>query len=162
MTDTNSLLGSLMTFASLMAGISIAVERVVEMIKGAIPPLASPWKKNDQLRAAIVQLIAASVGAVIASMLPNQVKAALPSGMSASLTWSTYAVLGLIASGGSGAWNQVLAILTAVKTQKTNLANLVQAQGVAGPVAAPPAPPPATTAAAPAQALAAQAGAPAK
>jgi len=148
MTDTNSLLGSVMTFASFMAGISIAAERVVEMIKGAIPPLASPWKKNDQLRAAIVQLIAATVGAVIVSLMPNQVKAAVPQSIGVSLTWSTYVVLGLIASGGSGAWNHILDILAAIKTQKTNLANLVPA--------------PAITAAAPAQASAAQAGAPTK
>jgi hypothetical protein len=155
MTDTNSLLGTLMTFASLMAGISIAVERVVEMIKGAIPALNNAWKTNDQVRAAIVQLIAAAVGAVIAALMPNQVKAALPQGINTSLTWSTYAVLGLIASGGSGAWNHVLDILAAIKTQKTNLANLIPAPAAAGSAAAPPA-------TAPAQASAAQAGAPTK
>jgi hypothetical protein len=148
MTDANSLFGTLMTFASLMAGISIAVERVVEMIKGAIPALNNPWKTNDQVRAAIVQLIAAAVGAVIAALMPAQVKAALPQGINASLTWSMYAVLGLIASGGSGAWNHILDILAAIKTQKTYLANLVPA--------------PATTAAAPALASAASAGAPTK
>ena len=103
MTDINSLLGSMLTFASLMAGISIAVERAVEMIKGAVPPLANAWAKNDQMRAGIVQLIAAALGAGIASQMPDQVRNAMPPGLAGPLHWPTYAALGLMASGGSGA-----------------------------------------------------------
>jgi len=159
MTDVNSLLGSVMTFASLMAGISIAVERVVEMIKGAIPPLANPWAKNDQVRAGILQLLAAALGALIASLMPNQVKAAMPPGLNVSLNWSTYAVLGLIASGGSAAWNHILDILGALKKKQETLASTVQAPAAGASGAAPPTGAPAATVAAPTRATGAQAGA---
>jgi hypothetical protein len=154
-----------MTFASLMAGISIAVERVVEMLKGIIPPLANPWPKNDQVRAGILQLLAAAVGAVIVSQMPNQVKAAMPPGLNVSLNWTTYAVLGLISSGGSAAWNHVLDILGALKKKQETLAGTVAAAaaGAAGgttPAGTPGATvTPATTIATPPRTTGAQVGA---
>ena len=140
MTDISSLMGSMLTFASLMAGISIAVERAVEMIKGAVPPLANTWTKNDQVRAGIVQLIAAALGAGIASQMPDQVRNAMPPGLAGPLQWPAYAVLGLMASGGSGAWNHVLDILGAIKTKQEALASAAQVPATSasgpGPVAA--------------------------
>jgi len=142
-----------------MAGMSIAVERAVEMIKGAVPPLANAWAKNDQVRAGILQLIAAALGAGIASQMPDQVRNAMPPGLAGPLHWPTYAVLGLIASGGSGAWNHVLDILAAVKTKQETLASLVQAPGAGVPGTGSLTPLPTTTATAPSLAAATQAGA---
>jgi len=62
MADASSVLGSVSLFAALMAGISVAVERVVEIIKGAVPRLAKAWPKNDEIRGGILQLIAAAAG----------------------------------------------------------------------------------------------------
>ncbi|HEY6305551.1 MAG TPA: hypothetical protein VI488_03710 [Candidatus Angelobacter sp.] len=123
MADTSSLIGSLSTFAALMAGISIAVERVVEIIKGAVPPLSNTWPKYDNVRAGILQLMAAATGAIIASQMPDQIKNSMPSGLGGQLSWQVYVVLGLMVSGGSGAWNHVLDILAAVKTKQAALAS---------------------------------------
>lgn len=159
MADTNSLMGSVVTFVSLMAGISIAVERVVEMIKGAVPPLANTWAKNDQVRAGILQLLATALGAGIASQMPDQVRNAMPLGLAVPLHWPTYAVLGLMASSGSGAWNHVLDILAAVKTKQETLASLVQAPGAGAQVAGSLKALATTPAAAPSLAAATQGGA---
>jgi len=141
-----------------MAGISIAVERAVEMIKGAVPPLANAWAKNDQMRAGIVQLIAAALGAGIASQMPDQVRNAMPPGLAGPLHWPTYAALGLMASGGSGAWNHVLDILAAVKTKQETLAS-VPAPGAGAPGAGSLTALPTTPVAAPSLAAASQTGA---
>ena len=137
MLDANSIAGNLTTFAAMMAGISVAVERVVEVAKNAIPRLANPWPKDDKVRVAILQLLAALAGAVIASQMPNQVKSALPGALGAQLSWQVYAVLGLTASGGAAGWNNLLDILGAFKTQQETSAAAPQS-GSPQSVAAPP------------------------
>jgi hypothetical protein len=117
MPDTSSIFSSLSAFAALMAGISIATERLVEMVKGAVPILANPWKKHDQIRAAIVQLLAAVAGAAIASQMPGQIQNAMPATWGL-LHWQGYAVIGLMSSGGAGVWNHLLDILGAVKAKQ--------------------------------------------
>src|SRR5258708_14135772 len=99
MQGTGSIIGGLSTFCALMAGISIAVERVVEMIKGAIPALANAWPKHDAIRGGILQLLAASAGGGICSQMRNQIQSALPAGLGASgLHLAQYVVIGLMAS----------------------------------------------------------------
>ena len=80
------MLASLSTFIALVAGISLAVERVIEIIKGAIPKLATPWPKDDY-RKTIIQIMSIVVGAVIASMMPSQISAALGEKLAASVGW---------------------------------------------------------------------------
>jgi hypothetical protein len=143
MQDTSSILTGLSALAAMLAGISMAVERVVEVIKGAIPPLAKPWPTNDGYRAAILQVIAAVAGAVIASQLPAPVRNSLPFGLGADLNWVGCAVIGLAASGGSGAWNHVLDILGAFKSKQETSALEVAAtaaKALGGPGPVPPAP----------------------
>ncbi len=128
MQGTGSIIGGLSTFCALMAGISIAVERVVEMIKGAIPALANAWPKHDAIRGGILQLLAASAGVVIASQMPNQIQSALPAGLGASgLHLAQYVVIGLMASGGSGAWNHALDTLGALKSKQETAASQARA-----------------------------------
>lgn len=122
MTEINSFVGGISTFAALMVGISIATERIVEMIKGAIPPLANSWPKYEQARVGLLQLLAAIVGAVIASQMPGQVRSAMPPALGGQLHWQEYAVIGLLASGGSGAWNHVLDTLRAFKSKQETAA----------------------------------------
>jgi hypothetical protein len=136
MQDTSSIIGSISTFAAMMAGISIAVERVVEMIKGAIPPLASAWPKHDEIRGGILQFIAAAAGTIIASLMPDQIRNSLPASLGVGLHWAQYVVIGLMASGGSGAWNHALDILGALKSKQetaatANAAALAQAKAAA-------------------------------
>lgn len=124
MQDTNSILAGLSALAAMLAGISVAVERVVAVIKGAVPPLTTTWPKHDEVRAGLLKLIAAVAGAVLASQMPQAVRASLPFGLNGDLNWVTYAVIGLVASGGSGAWTQVLDILSALKEKQKAAAQL--------------------------------------
>lgn len=125
MADTSSIIGNLSTFTAAMAGLSIAVERVVEMIKGAIPALARTWPNHDEVRASILQFTAAAVGAVIASQMPEQIRSALPASFGVEVHWPMYCVIGLMASGGSGAWNHALDILGAIKSKQESSAQAV-------------------------------------
>lgn len=136
MQDTNSILAGLSTLAAMLAGISVAVERVVAVIKGAVPPLTTTWPKYDELRAALLKLIAAVAGAILASQIPQSVRNSLPFGLGGDLNWVTCAVMGLVASGGSGAWTQVLDILSALKQKQ----QAVAAQLATAPTQVTPAP----------------------
>jgi hypothetical protein len=123
----SDIIASLSTFAALMAGISVAVERVVEMIKGFIPGLANSWPKHDELRCGTIQLIASAAGMVIAAMMPAQVKSALPAGLNMGVGYPMYVVIGLMSSGGSGAWNHLLDILGALKEKQETSASQAKA-----------------------------------
>jgi hypothetical protein len=136
MADTSSIIGSLSAFTAAMAGLSIAVERVVEIIKGAIPVLARTWPKHDEVRASILQFTAAAVGAIIASQMPDQIKSALPANLAGDVHWPMYWVIGLMSSGGAGAWNHALDILGAVKSRQEYSAETVAANTAAVKTAA--------------------------
>jgi drug/metabolite transporter (DMT)-like permease len=112
----DTMLNSVSTFVALLAGISIAVERLVEVIKGAIPVLANPWTKRESWRRTLLQVLAVVVGAGIASQMQSQLAGAL--GSSASGGWGIYLMVGVMASGGSGLWNHALDIVRAIKVDK--------------------------------------------
>src|SRR5580693_8871879 len=106
-------MNQLQALLALLVTLSVSVERVVEMLKGIIPKLADKWPTGDNIRCAILQLIAASVGFCIAwqahikiDSFPN-----LPD-------LATWILLGLLSSGGSGVWNHALDIVQAVKQGK--------------------------------------------
>lgn len=109
---------SLSTFIALVAGISVAVERVIEVVKGAIPRLANPWSASDNYRKALLQVMSIVAGAIIAWQMKSQIQATLPAGLAAGVDWPTYAMVGLMSSGGSGLWNHVLDIVRSVKEEK--------------------------------------------
>ncbi|NOT54006.1 MAG: hypothetical protein HOP18_05315 [Deltaproteobacteria bacterium] len=106
----------LTTIVSLLIALSIASERLVEIVKGFTPWLdqqQSDPKKEGQRRA-VLQLLAVGAGigtAFLAGpMIPKEVyDATTPLGTVA---------LGLLASGGSGFWNSVLTYVTKVKDVK--------------------------------------------
>lgn len=102
------------TLVALLAAISVAVERVVELIKGSIPALASTWQKAEAIRRALIQLLAVVAGAAIASQMPTQ----LASATGSQPDWKVDALIGLLASGGSGLWNHALDIVRATKVTK--------------------------------------------
>ena len=102
---------------TLLIALSIAAERLVEIIKGFTPALnqehADPIREGR--RRAMLQLLAVGAGIVTAwlagGMIPTEVyNATTPLGILA---------LGLLASGGSGFWNSILTSVTKVKDLKT-------------------------------------------
>jgi hypothetical protein len=114
-------MNSISQMFALLAAMSIAVERVVEVIKGIVPKLAQPWTgSRESWRRVLLQLISVAAGGVIASQIHTQIVAAVPSLASSSDSghWGVDVLFGLLASGGSGLWNHVLDITRAIKVDK--------------------------------------------
>ena len=122
----------LTSFFTLMVAISMSVERVVEILKGIIPPLSKTWPGDkDYLRFAILHILAAVAGAGVAFAAQSQIASQVQMLDFKAHPYFGYAVIGLMASGGSAMWNQALDIVQAVKIK----------QVAANPPAAPPAGP---------------------
>ena len=64
----------LTSFFTLMVAISMSVERVVEIIKGIVPPLSKTWTGNNEyLRFAILQFLSTVTGGVVAYAAQSQI-----------------------------------------------------------------------------------------
>lgn len=102
----------------LLIALSVASERLVEIVKGLIPPLSGKFKdpRTEGWRCAANQLLAVAAGVLTAFLaapaIPSEV---LP--QSATGSWTILA-LGLLASGGSGLWNAVLSYVLLLKDDK--------------------------------------------
>lgn len=108
---------SLLSLVTLLIALSVASERLVEIIKNAVPwlnkkkavPTIEGW------RTAILQALAVCAG-ILTSFLAGPAVGDIVSG-----PWETIPgllALGLLASGGSGLWNTVLTYLLKVKDIK--------------------------------------------
>lgn len=106
-------------FITLMGALSLGVERAVETIKGFVPYLNQDQSdpKKDQIRGAILRIIAAICGAVAAAGVQSQVAATLPALSADKIGFASYIILGLLSAGGSAFWNQVLDVMQAIKTK---------------------------------------------
>lgn len=102
----------------LIAALSVASERLVEIVKGLVSWLGEPKDDKsyeERLRGAALQGLAVAAGVVTAYLgspyFPKDLQ---------GLTTGPWAILGLglLASGGSGLWNSVLSYLTNVKELK--------------------------------------------
>jgi hypothetical protein len=108
------------TVVGLLAALSIASERLVEIIKGLVPALnnQNTNSKKEALRKAALQFLAVIAGiatTVLAYKSGSLPEGSLPSG------WNTpigILAVGLLASGGSGLWNATLGYLLQVKELK--------------------------------------------
>lgn len=116
--DTSSALTTtnLTAVVTLILALSVASERLVEIIKGWIPSLdkenIDPAKEGR--RRSILQVLAVASGMATALLarayIPTEI--AQPGN-----TWS-FIGLGLLASGGSGFWNSILTYVTKLKDIK--------------------------------------------
>jgi hypothetical protein len=107
----------LYAIVGLLISLSVASERLVEIIKGFIPFLIerNPDPKKEGFRKAIVQLLGVGSGIVTALLAWPAITGIVPS------QWNTFPcvlALGLLASGGSGFWNVILNYLLNVKDIK--------------------------------------------
>lgn len=126
MQDVNSLVTAfsslpLSSVVSSLAALSMATERLVEMVKNVIPalnqtnsdPIKESWR-NFALRT-----LAVVAGMLIAYMTHTQIGGVVDN------VWKLRGgvfVLGLLASGGSGFWNAILKYLGALKDVKLGVA----------------------------------------
>ena len=104
----------------LLVALSVASERLVEIVKGLIPALAhqADTENKEGFRKAGIQVLGVAAGIVTAFMA----RSAIPQDIFPSVSTTTVLALGLLASGGSGFWNTILAYLLQVKNMKKALA----------------------------------------
>ncbi len=130
---------------TLLAAMSVSVERIVEILKGFIPYLNKQLDPGsaENRRRALLHVIAALFGALIAYLGHAQISSIAAAKPLMDLQWLGYIIIGLLTAGGSAFWNHVLDIIGALKTQQENAAKTT------APAAAPaPAPAPASAPAA--------------
>src|SRR5260370_18354361 len=110
-----------------MAAMSIAAERVVEIIKGIFPSLAAtdPDANKERRRHMVLQFLAALAGIVVAGAAYVQVNSSLGNFLNSDYNaWSLpgmglmtvkYLIIGVMVSGGAGIWKHAPAQLGALK-----------------------------------------------
>ncbi len=105
----------------LLVSLSVASERLVEIIKNLFGFLRAenPDAGKEGWRRAILQVLAVGSGIVTAVLARPAIEATFP----ASNTTGVVLALGLLASGGSGFWNAVLAYVLQAKNIKKELAS---------------------------------------
>jgi hypothetical protein len=110
-------LNNVSSIVALLGALSVASERLVEIIKGFIPFLnkENPDAKLEGYRQATLHVLAVIAGLVTAYLASttDAIKSVMPD---AGLAWI---VLGLLASGGSGFWNSIQTYVNKAKDVKT-------------------------------------------
>ena len=107
----------LAAFVSLMIALSIATERLVEIIKGFSGYLNKEQsdEKAERIRKAILQIIAILAGVFTAWSASGYIPAEIAK---STESWQIVG-LGLLASGGSGFWNSRATYMLKLKDLKT-------------------------------------------
>ncbi len=113
-----------------LAALSLATERITEVIKGF--PFLSRWlaveraggSTAEEFRKASIHIMAIAVGTVLTALTQDQLSSML--GLSYSGFW-VYLLFGAMASGGSGLWNSALDIVREVNRQKQVLTDKLKA-----------------------------------
>jgi hypothetical protein len=110
----------LIALIGVIISLSVASERLVEIIKGFIPGLDQKIidnEKREGVRRSLLQILAVISGILTALMA----KDFLPPEIAKSAGNFNINIigLGLLASGGSGFWNSILTYVTKVKDIKT-------------------------------------------
>lgn len=114
---------TLSSILALLVTISMATERVTEVIKG-LPILSRFLASNDlkgeweEFRKFTIHLIAIATGTIFASLVPGQIAHMLSPSKEISVGWPVFLLFGALASGGSGIWNSVLDTVREISKQK--------------------------------------------
>ena len=132
-------LNNISSIVALLAALSVASERLVEIIKGLIPILKqeNPDPVAEGRRQSILQVLAIIAGIVTVwlASTTTALKSVIPD---TPLAWI---VVGLLASGGSGFWNSVQGYVSKAKDVKKAEAEDKQVETATKKAAIPPAPP---------------------
>lgn len=99
---------------TMIIALSVASERLVEIVKGMWPWLDQEKanQSNEARRKAAVQALAVVAGIIVTALTWNLVGAVIAPGKTPF--WSVLAV-GLLASGGSGFWHTILGLVTSTR-----------------------------------------------
>ena len=130
-------MNSLTTLFAFLATLSLATERITEVVKGL--PILSGWlavekapgSSAEALRKACVQVLAIAIGSLLTAMTQDQLSTA--TGLHATGFWA-FLLFGAMASGGSGLWNSALDIVRDVNRQKQMLTDQLKAKQQSAPV----------------------------
>lgn len=117
--------GTLTTFLTQMVALSVATERVIEIIKQWFMS-APTTEKQAATRTWVVQLIAVFSGILVVALSglnPIGVSGFEPVSFKNPKDWACWVVGGFLVSGGSAFWNHLLDILKATKVEKETAAN---------------------------------------
>jgi uncharacterized membrane protein YoaK (UPF0700 family) len=118
---------SMTTLFTFLAALSVATERITEIIKGL--PLLSTWLSKEKsgsaedARKATIHIIAIVVGAILTGLAASQAPEGLHLKDAGPVVYLLY---GAMASGGSGLWNSALDILRETNKQKQVLTEKLQ------------------------------------
>jgi CDP-diglyceride synthetase len=108
---------ALVAIVGVLISLSVASERLVEIIKGFVPflNLQNPDEKKEGKRKAILQAMAVCSGLVTALLAKPALTGLLPKGW---MNLPAIFALGFLASGGSGLWNAILSYVLNIKDMK--------------------------------------------
>ena len=118
------------SFVTAMIALSVAAERVTETVKQMFSAFLSSLKPN--ISSAVVQ-ITAIVSGIFVTLLSGQNPVNVP-GFQAyqwgnHRNWLSWLLSGILVSGGSAFWNNILDLLKAAKVQKEQLVNAALPDG---------------------------------
>jgi hypothetical protein len=104
---------------AILGVLSLSVERVVEMIKNLLPFLSKKYddERKARYRRFGLHFLAGIIGFLIALAAQEQIDYVLFKNEDSINCWGCV-ILGLLASGGSGFWNQSLGIVEEIKKAK--------------------------------------------
>ena len=108
---------TLVTLVGLLVALSVASERLVEIIKGLVPALdkENADTMKEGWRKAGIHTLAIASGVLTALLARPALHGVLPDPWS---TTGSYVALGFLTSGGSGLWNGILGYVKNVKDIK--------------------------------------------
>jgi hypothetical protein len=105
------------SIVAMLVILSVASERLVEIIKGFVPflDIEQTDRKKESMRKALLHILAILAGIATALLAMEALATYVPNNLN-----KTYGVvaLGLLASGGSGLWNSILGYANEVKKLK--------------------------------------------
>ena len=114
-------MATLTSFVGLMLAISVAAERMVEILKGWLPNFwlfkTNPDPAREAQRCAWIHVLSGGCGVLVVRLGHLDVFAGLHGNVQVN-PWVSYVGAGLLASGGSAFWNHILDFIKASKIQQ--------------------------------------------
>jgi hypothetical protein len=109
------MLDNLNSFVSVLLALSIASERLVELVKGLVSRLDGPRPdpREERLRQWIIHAMSVVASCIVVYLAQGQIASALK--MPGGLSFGVGLLLAILASGGSSFWNSILTWLLSLK-----------------------------------------------